>query len=188
MARFRRRHDALFDGLSEQDAARLRALLVGYLRRRGRGAGRARAGGAPGGDAGGRRAAGEASLGASVVSGRPIRRARGGVPAPGATGYTNTHPPFEVGNQIGRRHGVWARDVDDEAAEVVGALYTPELVERYPAMAFVGCADVGASSPCVGGHRAAGHGPRGRRAAPVAAYLNLRTIGPPLGAARCSLL
>ena len=27
MARFRRRHDALFDGLSEQDAAHLRAML-----------------------------------------------------------------------------------------------------------------------------------------------------------------
>jgi P27 family predicted phage terminase small subunit len=32
---------------------------------------------------------------------------------------------------------VWAKDVDDEAAEVVGALFAVELVERYPAMALV---------------------------------------------------
>ncbi len=30
------------------------------------------------------------------------------------------------------------RDVDQEAAEVVGVLYDPKLVERYPAMALMG--------------------------------------------------
>jgi hypothetical protein len=28
-----------------------------------------------------------------------------------ARGYTNTHPPFQVGNQVARTHGVWARHV-----------------------------------------------------------------------------
>lgn len=53
-----------------------------------------------------------------------------------ARGYS--WAPFEVGNQAARKHGVWASDVDEVAAEVVAALYAPELVERFPAMALLG--------------------------------------------------
>ena len=88
-----------------------------------------------------------------------------------------------------RGMGCGARDVERmRRPRWSGRCMHQELVERYPAMAFVGCADVGASSPCVGGHRAAGHGPRGRQAAPVAAVCEpSHDFGPPLGAARCSI-
>jgi hypothetical protein len=36
-----------------------------------------------------------------------------------ARGYS--WPPFEPGNQLSRKHGVWAADVDQEAAEVAQA-------------------------------------------------------------------
>jgi hypothetical protein len=47
-------------------------------------------------------------------------------------------PPFEGGNQAARTHGVWAKDVDEEAAEVLHALYPPELAARFPAAAALG--------------------------------------------------
>lgn len=53
-------------------------------------------------------------------------------------GWARRHPDFEMGNEAARTHGVWAADVDDEALEVVGALFASELVDRYPAMALVG--------------------------------------------------
>lgn len=70
------------------------------------------------------------------MAGRPIEREREGrEPAPGARGYSwRTAWP---GNQLARKHGVWARDVDDEAAEVVGALFAPEIVDRYPATVLI---------------------------------------------------
>lgn len=57
------------------------------------------------------------------------------VPSP-ARGYS--WPPFEPGNQAARKHGVWAKDVNDAALEIVSELYLPEVVERYPAMALIG--------------------------------------------------
>lgn len=49
-----------------------------------------------------------------------------------------SRPPFEPGNQVARKHGVWAADVRPEARDVVSGLYDPADVERYPAMAQLG--------------------------------------------------
>ena len=46
-------------------------------------------------------------------------------------------PDAAPGNQLARKHGVFSRDVTDEARRVVGDLLSVEDVERYPAVALV---------------------------------------------------
>jgi hypothetical protein len=71
------------------------------------------------------------------MTGMPKRRGPGSPSWREHPELNTVRPPFEPGNQLARRHGVWAADVDDEAAEVVGQLFDPSAVERYPAMALV---------------------------------------------------
>jgi phage terminase small subunit len=52
-------------------------------------------------------------------------------------GHSPKFPDFEPGNQLARRHGVFAADATDEARQVVADLLSGEDIERYPAVALV---------------------------------------------------
>lgn len=51
--------------------------------------------------------------------------------------HTVTRPaePYTAGNQVARKHGVWAADVPVRARELVVGLFGAETVERHPMIA-----------------------------------------------------
>ena len=48
-----------------------------------------------------------------------------------ARGYTRTHPPYEPGNRVAQRHGVWSTRRAQDVAEQVDEL-AEQVAEEYP--------------------------------------------------------